>query len=352
MLREFVGAESPSSNPELTAQCARAIARAGGTALGAPQWIERDGRPHLLWRFGETTVVLVAHLDTVWKEGTIREWPFSMTNGVATGPGVFDMKGGIIQGLFALAALDDLDGIAFLITSDEELGSPTSRELIEETARGARAALILEPAADGALKLARKGVSMYDIRAIGREAHAGLEPERGVNAIVELAHIVLALGKVAATGTGTTVTPTVAAAGTATNVVPGMAEVHVDVRAATVEEQHRVDGAIRSLQPLLPEARIEIRGGLNRPPMPEEASRELFGRAQRLAAGLGLPALSGVAVGGGSDGNFTAGVGVPTLDGLGPVGGGAHARTEHVVLSSIPERAALLAALVDDVRSP
>jgi glutamate carboxypeptidase len=351
-LRRLVEVESPSSDLAAVARCADAVTALGVELLGEqPERLEREGRTHLRWAFGDGRIVLIGHLDTVWPLDTLAAWPFEVRDGVAVGPGVLDMKSGIVQGLYALSTLDDVDGIALLVTCDEEIGSPTSDEVIRETARSASAALILEPAAGEALKTARKGVSDYQLAITGKEAHAGLEPERGVNALTELAHQVIALEAIANPGAGTTVTPTVAHAGTAMNVVPAAATVKVDVRAAGPEEQTRVDEAIRALVPRHPRATIEVGGGINRPPMPPSASAELFARARRLAEEMDLPELTGAAVGGGSDGNFTAALGVPTLDGLGAVGGGAHARSEHVVLSSMAERAALLAALIEDIRS-
>jgi glutamate carboxypeptidase len=192
---------------------------------------------------------------------------------------------------------------------------------------------------------------MYQIHAIGRSAHAGLEPEKGVNATVELAHQVLAVAGLGRPAAGTTVTPTVAAAGTTTNSVPAEGVLHVDVRATDRAEQERVDTEIRNLTPVMPESRLRVEGGVNRPPLDPASSSRLMARAEAVAARLGLPALRGVAVGGGSDGNFTAAVGVPTLDGLGADGDGAHAEGEYVVVDSMPERAALLAGLVADLMS-
>ena len=350
-LRALVEVESPSHDLAAVARCADAVAALGRDLLGAePERLEVEGRVHLRWRFGRTRIALIGHMDTVWQAGTLAEWPFEVRDGVAAGPGVFDMKGGIVQGLFALSTLGDLEGIALLITSDEELGSHSSEALIAETARPAIAALILEPAAGDALKTSRKGVSIYEIRITGKEAHAGLEPENGVNALTELAHVVVALEAIADANAGTTVTPSVAQAGTAVNVVPAGAVVKVDVRAAEPDEQKRVDKAIRALTPQDARATIEVLGGINRGPMRASASEDLFARAKRLAAELDLPELKGTAVGGGSDGNYTAELGIPTLDGLGAVGGGAHARSEHIILSAMAERAALVAALIDDIR--
>ena len=355
LLAALVAAESPSAEPDAVAACARLVAEAGAGLLGEkPEEIVVDGRTHLRWRFGAgpTRVVLVGHVDTVWPRGTIDRWPFSVTDGVATGPGAFDMKAGIVQLLHALARVEDRDGVTVLLTADEELGSPTSRALIEDTARGALAALILEPSAGGSLKTARKGVSNYEVVARGRAAHAGLEPEKGANAAVEIAHVVVGLAALAVPDLGTTVTPTVLQGGTATNVVPAEASVQVDVRAATAAEQERVDAALHRLQASVAGVTLEVRGGPNRPPLPTTSSAPLFARARRLAAGLGLAPLDAVEVGGGSDGNFTAAIGVPTLDGLGAVGGGAHAEGEHVVLAAMPERVALLAGLVTDLLAP
>ena len=350
-LAALVSVESFSSDVAAGAACARTVAGLGRELLGGDAEVvtAADGHTHLRWRFGRPRVVLVGHFDTVWPMGTLRRKPFAIADGRATGPGVFDMKAGIVQGFHALATLASPDGVAVLLTGDEEIGSESSRTLIEETARGAAAALVLEPSAGGALKVARKGVSMYRIAVHGRAAHAGLEPERGVNALVELAHRVVGLGALARPELGTTVTPTLAQAGSAGNVVPAAASLEVDVRALEPEEQRRVDAAIRAVATTVPGAEVVVDGGPNRPPLPASASRQLFARAAAAAQRLGLPELQGVTVGGGSDGNFTAAAGTPTLDGLGAVGDGAHAEHEHAVVSAMAERAALLAELVEDL---
>jgi glutamate carboxypeptidase len=350
-LEALVAVESPSADLTATAKAADAADALVGSLLGSPcERIEDAGRVHLRWSGGgPASVVLVMHVDTVWPMGTLGRWPFAVSGDRATGPGAFDMKAGVVQGLHALSLLPDLTGVRVVITTDEEIGSPTSRGLIEETAAGAAAALVLEPSAAGALKSARKGVSLYELEVTGRAAHAGLEPERGVNAAIELAHQLLALETVADAAAGTTVTPTLLSGGTTTNTVPATARVAVDVRAAVAAEQDRVDDVLRGLRPELPGARLTLHGGPNRPPLQASTSRELVLRAQQLAQELGLPPLLDTAVGGGSDGNFTAGIGVPTLDGLGAVGDGAHAEGEYVVVSAMPERAALVAALVTDL---
>jgi glutamate carboxypeptidase len=295
-------------------------------------------------------VVLLAHLDTVWPAGTVDRWPFSVSEGRATGPGAFDMKAGIVQALFALADLADagLDHppVVLLVTADEEVGSPAGRSLVEDAAQGAGSVLVLEASANGGrLKTARKGVGTYRLHVTGRAAHAGLEPEKGSNALVALSRLVLAVNEFARAEVGTTVTPTLAGAGSAQNTVPAEAWVAIDVRAATVAEQQRVDDALRNL-PAPEDTRVRVEGGINRPPLEERMARDLFHLAQRAAERLGLPPLSSAGVGGGSDGNFTAALGVRTLDGLGAVGGGAHAEGEHVHVPALPERAALLAGLI------
>ncbi|MEV7907967.1 M20 family metallopeptidase, partial [Streptomyces anulatus] len=306
--------------------------------------------PHLLWSNGPTEVLLLGHYDTVWPRGTLARWPFEVAGDRATGPGCFDMKAGVAQIFHALAGQDSLDGVTVLITADEEVGSPSSQGLIETVAREARAALVTEPSADGALKTARKGVAHYTLRIQGRAAHAGLDPELGVNAGVELAHQVLAVTRLGNPARGTTVTPTVSSAGTTSNTVPAAATLSVDVRTAERVELARVDAALRALEPVVPGAALSLRQGPSRPPLEGTASAGLYRLAQRLAADLGQPPLREARVGGGSDGNFTAGIGVPTLDGLGAAGGNAHAEGEWVDLASLPRRTALLAALVRELR--
>lgn len=348
-LKTLVEVESPSSDLDAVRACAGAVAAIGERLLGvAPEWLEVGGRPHLRWRgAGAPRVGLLCHFDTVYPLGTLAERPWREEGGMAYGPGAFDMKAGIVQGLHALATRPSLDGVEILLTSDEEVGSPTSRLLIEEAARGWRAALVMEPSHNGAIKVGRKGVSMYHLQARGRESHAGLEPEKGINALVELAHAIVRVQDLAAPSEGTTVSPTVAAGGTTSNVIPALASAEVDVRALTPAEQERVHREMLALGPLLPGAELVVTGGPNRPPMPISTAEELFSLAVRLGEELGLGRLEGAVVGGGSDGNFTAGVGTPTLDGLGAVGAGAHSINEHIQLDAMPGRAALVAALVD-----
>jgi glutamate carboxypeptidase len=346
-LAALVACESPSADLAAVARCAAVVDAVAAERIG--QTSERvvvDGRVHLRWTFGTPRVVLLGHLDTVWPAGTLARWPFEVDGDRMTGPGVFDMKAGLVQLFAALQSLDDLDGVGVLVTSDEEIGSTTSQPLIEATCRDVRAVLVLEPSADGALKVARKGVGMFHLEITGRAAHAGLEPERGINATVEAAHQLLAAADLADTALGTTVTPTVVTAGTTSNTVPAAARVAVDVRAETGAELRRVEAALQSFTPQLPGAALKVVTDSVRLPLERQHSTELFGRAQRHAALIGLGALDGVTVGGGSDGNLTAALGTPTLDGLGAVGGNAHAEGEWASAAAMPQRTALVAALV------
>lgn len=347
-IERLVTCESPSTDLAAVARSAEVTAEVGSVLLGSPpERIVLDGRAHLRWRLGTgpRKVLLLGHHDTVWPIGTLERIPFGVRDGVLRGPGCFDMKTGVVMIFHAIASLGSPDGVTVLITGDEEIGSPSSRGLIETEAVEHAAVLVCEASADGgALKTERKGTSMYEVTLHGRAAHAGLEPERGVNAAVEAAHQVLAVTRLADPATGTTVVPTVVSAGTTTNTVPAQARFMVDVRVRTTAEQLRVDEDFQALRPVLDGAKVEVAGGPNRPPLELSASGALFDLASRL-----LPGLTQASVGGASDGNFTAGVGVPTLDGLGAVGGGAHAESEHVLVSEIGPRTELLAALVREL---
>jgi len=349
-IAELVSCESPSANLAAVAECADIVEALAVRRIGtAPERVLVGDRVHLRWQFGRPRVVLLGHLDTVWPMGTLARWPFERDGDRITGPGVFDMKTGLVQLFAALQTLGDLDGIAVLVTSDEEIGSTSSQQLIEETARGAAAALVLEPSSDGALKIARKGIAMYHVEIVGRAAHAGLEPHLGINATLEAAHQVLAIAQIGRPEIGTTVTPTVVQSGSTVNTVPAAARVSVDVRAETSAELRRVEDELAALVAVVPGASVKAVADSVREPLERSASEALFARAQRHAATLGLPPLDGVAVGGGSDGNLTAAIGVPTLDGLGAVGANAHAEGEWASVSALPERTALVAALVRDL---
>ncbi|WP_376789189.1 M20 family metallopeptidase [Thermoflexus sp.] len=357
LLRELALRESPTTEKGAVDRLGEFVADRlrdlGARVERIPQetvgdhWIATWGDPE-----SSTQILTLCHLDTVWPLGTLARMPIREENGRLYGPGVFDMKGGIaillgaLQGLQALAVCPP-HRIRMLFTSDEETGSETSRPLIEEEARRSHLVLCLEPALpDGSLKTFRKGVGDFVVAAYGRSAHAGADPQRGVNAIEELAYQIMRLRGLADPRRGTTVTVGVIRGGTRPNVVPEYAEMVVDVRVATRAEMDRIEKAFRNLRPVLDGARLEVRGGFNRPPMERNALMvTTFERARAIAAALGL-ALTEGGTGGGSDANFTAALGIPTLDGLGAIGNGAHALDEHVHIDSLPQRAALVAALL------
>jgi len=350
-LRSLVSIETPTGDAGAISAALTLIDSWIAPVVGGQgEVIEVGGVRHLLWRGGTSpSVLLLGHVDTVWPLGTIAERPFGVDGDRITGPGVFDMKAGIVVMAEALRLVADPQDVAILLTSDEETGSVTSRPLIEREAKRCGAVLVLEPSLDGAVKTARRGGSIYRVEVHGRAAHAGLEPERGRNALTELAHQVLALPVLADANLGTTVSPTVARAGTVTNAIPDHAELRIDVRAWSVAELERVHQELLALSAHTPDVRLVLHGGINRPPMERHASRGLLALARAVAEKLGQPELCDVAVGGASDGNFTAAAGASTLDGLGPNGGGAHAVDEWVSLDSMLDRIALIAGTVDAI---
>jgi glutamate carboxypeptidase len=300
-------------------------------------------------------LLLLGHFDTVYDVGTIESMPWREKTGRLHGPGVFDMKSGIAQMIFALAALREIRGdlpcpVKVLLVSDEEAGSDSSRAITENVARLCRAVLVCEPSGPGgALKTARKGVGSFTVKVTGQAAHSGLDFEKGQSAILELAHQILAISKLTDLKRGTTLNVGVIRGGTRTNVVAAEAAAEVDVRIARKGDAAIMEREIRRLRPVNKKCKLEIEGGINRPPL--ERTKQvvaLFELARKISADLGF-ALEEIAVGGGSDGNFTAGIGVPTLDGLGAVGEGAHAPHESVVAAQLPRRAALLAGLIEAI---
>lgn len=351
-VRALVEVESPSHDVEALAASAQVVADLFARRTGkVPELVDGPNGPHVWLRGGgEPRVLVLGHHDTVFPAGTLADRPFTVADGRATGPGVFDMKGGIVIAAHALAALDDVSGVEVLLTSDEEVGALTSRPFLEERAQACGRVLVLEPSADGgALKIGRKGVGTFEVTITGRAAHAGLEPEKGINALVEAAHQVLHINSLGAPDRGTTVTPTLATVGTAENVVPERATIRVDVRVTTMEEAARVEEAMAGLTLVDPSATVAVSGSVNRPPMAEATSYELFELAIKAAEANGLSRPEGVSVGGGSDGNFTAALGIPTLDGLGAVGGGAHSADEWIDVAALPARRALLTALLEEL---
>jgi glutamate carboxypeptidase len=353
-LDTLVSCESPSRDIERLQAHAQLLSALMERLLGsAPTLIDSPVGPHIHWRGGnDPKVLILGHHDTVHPAGTLARLPFAVSDGKATGPGVFDMKAGIVQAIYAVASLADSSHVEILLSADEEIGSHASRALIEERAIACGSVLVLEPSADGgALKIGRKGTGTITLSIEGRASHAGLEPEKGINSLVELATLIPQIVAIADESMGTTVTPTLASAGTADNVVPALTTCAVDVRVAVPSEKPRVEAAFAALRLQHPEARLVVSGQIGRPPMHESAAAGLFPIAASVAKRIGINSLDGVVVGGGSDGNFTAAVGVETLDGLGAVGGGAHGDTEHVLVDTMPQRAALLAGLCQELSS-
>ena len=357
MLRELVQLESPSDDRQAVNLVAERMA-AAFEQLGARS--ERLGQvafgDHLRveWGEGEGQILLLGHMDTVWPVGEIKERPFEVQGKRATGPGIFDMKGGLVIGFYAVAALRELGlvpghRLVFLLNSDEEWGSPTSRSLIEEEGRRSDAVLVLEPSREGALVVWRKGVGRFEMEVQGMASHAGAAHERGVSAVQELAHQILGLEAMTDYGRGTTVNVGVVQGGSKVNVRPASAWAEIDLRVATAGEGQRMTRAILGLRPHNREATLVVSGRMNRPPWEiSSEGNELFERARRVGHRLGLD-LQPAGTGGASDGNFTAALGIPTLDGLGVVGNDAHALSEWADLTSLPRRAALLAELLLDL---
>jgi glutamate carboxypeptidase len=359
---ELVRHESPSGDEAaLDALADRLVARF--EAAGAVA--ERVANPigdHVRARWegvapSAAPALVLGHFDTVWPLGSLVRHPARIEEGCAFGPGIYDMKASLVLVEYALRAIRHLAlplrrPVVLLATTDEEIGSATSRALIEDEARRAAYVLVVEPPLpDGRLKTARKGVGHFLVQVAGRAAHAGVEPEKGVNAVVELAHQILNIRALGDPERGTTVTVALVQGGTASNTVPPSASAEIDVRVTSAEEAARIDVAMHALRPVNPHATLTITGGLNRPPMERRATAALFGQARRIGRALGLDLGEG-STGGGSDGNFTAALGVPTLDGLGALGDGAHAAHEHIRIDSLPERAALLALLLLGLEPP
>jgi glutamate carboxypeptidase len=356
-LRRLVELESPSAD-EAGLRAAAADFAAQLSAAGAT--IETVDEPgvgeHVIGRIkgrsDGTPILVLGHLDTVHPVGSF-DPTFGVDDGRARGPGTFDMKGGwacMLEALYRLAAAGARPGrpVTVLATCDEETGSDSSRPLIEALAADAGTVLVLEPPLpDGEAKTRRKGVGWYTIHVEGRSSHAGLAPGDGVNAVLELSHQVVAASALADPRAGTTITPGVIRGGTTANVVPERASATLDVRFTTLAEGDRVNRALGELDAVLPGARVEVSGGMNRPPMERTpAIAALFERARELAAEAGWELGEGGS-GGASDGSITAALGVPTLDGLGPVGGGAHAADEHVRVDDLARRVRLYARLLD-----
>src|ERR1700680_3067802 len=358
-LQRLVLAESPSLEKEPADRCCDILAaewRKRGAGVERIAQKQRGDQLRVTWWPEKSRPVgqflVLGHYDTVYSSGTLAKMPFRVSGGKAYGPGIFDMKAGLTQALFALETLQQTRAplryrLVFLCTSDEEIGSDASRKLIETEARRSDAVFVLEPSLGprGLIKTARKGVGEAEIIVHGRTSHAGLAPEQGINAIHELCHQLSRISKWNNPRRGTTVNADIIQGGTRTNVIADRARTVLDLRATSISEMRRVDHQLQSLKPHLPGARLEVHGGFNRAPLERKMSAALFQRAQSLAAQMNL-SLGECVVGGGSDGNLTAALGIPTLDGLGAVGDGAHSTHEHILTAAMPVRAALLAALL------
>ena len=360
-IRELVEIESPSNNKAAVDQLGDLVAVKLAALGGSVRFHQaRDFGNHLQVDFAGRVpgkpVLLLGHYDTVYPLGTLASMPCRVEDGKLTGPGVLDMKSGVALILHAIAALQDWYGalprpVTVLLVSDEEVGSDSSRAITESLAKKAAAVLVLEPSygLDGKVKTARKGVGEYQVKVTGKASHAGLDFQKGVNAIVELARQIEKLSSFTDLKKGLTVNVGIVSGGSRTNVVPAEAVAQVDVRIARMKDAAGIDKKMRGLRPFNRKCKVEVSGGVNRPPMERTTGvAALYEIAVGIAHGLGW-SLSEAAVGGGSDGNFTAGLGIPTLDGLGGVGDGAHAVHEHILISELPRRAALLAGLIERV---
>jgi glutamate carboxypeptidase len=358
LARELVAIESPSGDIAALDRCAvrliDALERAGGAVTRPRHDATTAAHVQARWPGNESRVLVLGHFDTVYPVGQVQRQPIEIREGRLFGPGTYDMKAGLAMAISAIQVValatpvDRRPTITLLATADEEVGSASSRALIEDLARQSSAVLVLEPAlASGAIKTARKGVGEFEIAVTGVPAHAGVDPSAGASAIHELARLVGALRALADPSRGLTVNVGTIEGGTRPNVVAEHASAHVDVRIARMEDAERIGRAITALRAEDPRTRVVVTGGINRPPMERTAGVvRLFELARAVAEEQGWKLEEGM-TGGGSDGNFTAALGVPTLDGLGAVGDGAHALHEHVVIKDLAPRAALVAGLLE-----
>jgi len=359
VLKQLVCRESPSTEKPAADACAALLVDLWKTRHVEVEILQQKRRGAHLRMTHEPEgqkvrgqLLILGHYDTVYSTGTLRKMPFRIAGARVFGPGVFDMKAGIVQALFAMETVHELGAplgkrIVFLWTSDEEIGSESSRKLIEAEAKHSDAVFVLEPSLGpkGLLKTARKGVGEAEIIVRGRASHAGLAPEKGVNAVHELALQVARIKEWSDPRLGISVNAGIIEGGTRTNVIPDRARAVIDLRALRVADMRMIEKRLRALKPILPGAKLEIRGGFNRAPLERKQSAELFQRAQSLAKQMGLT-IGECTAGGGSDGNLTAALSIPTLDGFGAVGDGAHSPGEYIIAKTMPERAALLAAML------
>lgn len=356
MLQLVVELETPSTSKTALDKFVDFLAKHFETINAKVEIIKQEkAGNHLLasWGSGKEQILVLCHMDTVWPLGEIIKRPFRIEEDKAFGPGIFDMKGGLVQAFFALKAISQLGvkvskKIVFLCTSDEETGSITSRPFIEEEALKSKFVLVLEPGvgSDGAVKLTRKGWGLFDLLVTGKSAHAGNDPEKGVSAIEEISQQIIRLQAMTDYTTGTTVNVGTVHGGTLANVIPNRAEAKIDLRASSQNELERATHEILSLEPILKGTSLNVSGKINRPPLEATSKNcELYEKAKGIARELGLE-LPAKNVGGVSDGNFTSALGVPTLDGIGSIGDGSHALHEHILLSIMVKRSALIAELL------
>ena len=347
-IQRLVECESPTEDLAACNQVVDLAVEIANKLLKTPSTkMNESGRPVFWWGAKNPKIVLLCHLDTVWPKGSFQP-TWKIEADTATGPGVFDMKAGFVQALYAISQINGAqDNVALVATTDEETGSATSKELIERLAKTAQAVLVFEASLDGKVKTGRKGTAMYQVSVIGKASHAGLEPEKGINATTELAKLVMQISTLENPEFGTTAVPTVMQSGTTTNTVPALAKLDIDVRSFTISELNRIDKSIRALSSDV--AKVEVTGGINRPPLETSSSMDLYEKLEKVAKDLGLSPIGHASVGGASDGNLAAAAGAKVLDGLGAIGMGAHAPGESIKISTIEERIKLTTAFINEL---
>ena len=347
-IQRLVECESPTEDLAACNQVIDLAVEIANNLLKTPAAkINEGGRPVFWWGTKNPKILLLCHLDTVWPKGSFQP-TWKIEADTATGPGVFDMKAGFVQALYAISQVSGAqENVALVATTDEETGSATSKTLIERLAKTVQAVLVFEASLDGKVKTGRKGTAMYQVSVIGKAAHAGLEPEKGINATTELAKLVMQISALENPEFGTTAVPTVMQSGTTTNTVPALAKLDIDVRSFTMAELNRIDKSIKGLSSQV--AKVEVTGGINRPPLEISSTKELYEKLEKVAKDLGLAPIGHASVGGASDGNLAAAAGARVLDGLGAVGMGAHAPGESIKISTVEERIKLTASFINEL---
>ena len=347
-IQRLVECESPTEDLAACNQVIDLAVEIANNLLKAPAAKTNEGgRPVFWWGAKNPKILLLCHLDTVWPKGSFQP-TWKIEADTATGPGVFDMKAGFVQALYAISQVSGAqENVALVATTDEETGSATSKALIQRLAKTVQAVLVFEASLDGKVKTGRKGTAMYQVSVTGKAAHAGLEPEKGINATTELAKLVMQISALENPEFGTTAVPTVMQSGTTTNTVPALAKLDIDVRSFTMAELNRIDKSIKGLSSEV--AKVEVTGGINRPPLEISSTKELYEKLEKVAKDLGLAPIGHASVGGASDGNLAAAAGAKVLDGLGAVGMGAHAPGESIKISTIEERIKLTASFINEL---